>query len=132
MRDKRGETRVAPRARESKVRNGKVSFQAAINRRGASHLTTSADNRMRERRGRYSSLVPSSRIGHQHAARGRTYFGESSRRIPIFRFDIPIKRGRFVYELVRDACVRVRAQPRRPRRHHVEVVTSKRMNGIGD
>lgn len=40
---------VTPRELErAKVRNGKVSFQAAINRRGASHLTTRAD-RMRER-----------------------------------------------------------------------------------
>jgi hypothetical protein len=29
--------------------------------------------------------------------------GESSRRIPILRFDIPIKRVRFVYERVRDS-----------------------------
>jgi len=91
-----------------------VSFQAAIKplwRRQSNDSCWQPDARRGETR--YSlRRVPASVISH--ATRGRTYFGESSRRIPIFRFDIPIKRARFVYELVRDAwaCVRACARAR--------------------
>lgn len=70
MRDKRGKTSL-PGLERAKVRNGKVSFQAAINRRGASHLTTRAD-RMRERRG--PILASRTELPHRSlACNSRTY-----------------------------------------------------------